>query len=134
MLVQEFIAESKGTDIRVIVVGKRCVAAMQRTAAAGEFRSNLHRGGSASPIRLDQHTRSLAIKAAEAHDLGVAGVDLLLSDRGPLLLEVNSSPGLEGIEATTGLDVAGEIIRYLERAENKKKRQRKQRRRPRSQV
>lgn len=120
MLIQEFIREAQGTDIRVIVVGNRCVASMERKAAAGEFRSNLHRGGTASPIKLDQNTRILASRAAQVHGLGVAGVDLVQSKRGPLLLEVNSSPGLEGIERATREDIATEIIRYLEREEKKK--------------
>jgi len=131
MLVQEFVKESRGMDIRVIVVGNNCVAAMQRTAAAGEFRSNLHRGGTATPLKLDQRTRNLARRAAEVHELGLAGVDLVLSKRGPLLLEVNSSPGLEGIEKTTKVDVATEICRYLEREERKAKNLRRQSRKKR---
>jgi ribosomal protein S6--L-glutamate ligase len=117
MLVQEYIRESHGTDIRIIVVGNRCVAAMQRTASRGDFRSNLHRGGTAKSITLDEKTRRLAAQAARAHGLAVAGVDLLQSDRGPLLLEVNSSPGLEGIETATEVDVAAEIVRHLEQEE-----------------
>jgi ribosomal protein S6--L-glutamate ligase len=101
---------------------------MQRTAVDGEFRSNLHRGGTATPFILDSLTRQLAIKAVQAHGLGVAGVDLVQSERGPLLLEVNSSPGLEGIETTTKVDVAGEIIRYAEQAEKRKRLQRRQKR------
>ena len=128
MLIQEFIREAHGSDIRVIVVGTRCVASMQRKAAAGEFRSNLHRGGRATPVKLDEHTRILASKAAQAHGLGVAGVDLIQSARGPLLLEVNSSPGLEGIEKTTKVDVATEIVRYLERQEKKQKQRHRQKR------
>jgi ribosomal protein S6--L-glutamate ligase len=128
MLVQEFVKESSGTDIRIIVVGNRCVAAMKRTAAEGEFRSNLHRGGTAEPFVLDQHTRILAARAAQVHGLGVAGVDLMQSVRGPLLLEVNSSPGLQGIEETTKVDVASEIVRFLEGEERKQKHQRQQRR------
>lgn len=132
LLIQEYIRESRGQDIRIIVVGNRCVAAMRRIAAEGEFRSNLHRGGRALPFEVDQGTRQLASRAAQAHELGVAGVDLVRSNRGPLLLEVNSSPGLEGIEKTTKIDVAVEIVRYLER-ESKKKRQklRQQRKRKR---
>ncbi|HSG17648.1 MAG TPA: RimK family alpha-L-glutamate ligase [Anaerolineae bacterium] len=125
MLVQEYIRESRGTDIRIIVVGNRCVAAMQRTASRGDFRSNLHRGGTAKPITLDEKTRRLAAKAARAHGLAVAGVDLLQSDRGPLLLEVNSSPGLEGIETATEVDVAAEIVRYLEQEERTAKHRRR---------
>jgi ribosomal protein S6--L-glutamate ligase len=128
VLVQEFIEESRGTDIRIIVVGNRCVAAMRRTAATGDFRSNLHRGGSAEPVTLDLASRQLATKAAHAHGLGVAGVDIVLSRRGPLVLEVNSSPGLEGIETSTREDVAGEIIRYLEREEKRRKHKRRQQR------
>ena len=126
ILIQEFIQESKGTDIRVIVVENRCVAAMKRKAAPGEFRSNLHRGGTATPIELDEHTRILASKAARAHGLSFAGVDLVQSNRGPLLLEVNSSPGLEGIEKTTQVDVAEEVMRYLEREEKKQHHRRRQ--------
>ena len=120
IIIQEFIKESKGTDIRVIVVENRCVAAMRRQASAGEFRSNLHRGGTATPVELDEHTRNLARKAAQVHGLGFAGVDLVQSKRGPLVLEVNSSPGLEGIEKTTQVDIATEVMLYLEREERKK--------------
>ncbi len=128
VLVQEFIEESRGTDIRIIVVGNRCVAAMRRTAATGDFRSNLHRGGSALPVSLDLTSKQLATRAAQAHGLGVAGVDIINSSRGPLLLEVNSSPGLEGIETTTKVDIASEIVRYLEREEKKKRQKRRQKR------
>ena len=124
-LVQEYIAEAQGCDLRVIVVGNRCVAAMQRRAADGEFRANLHMGGTAVSVELDRQTQQLAINAAKAHNLGVAGVDLIYASRGPLLLEVNSSPGLEGIESITGVDVAGEIIGYLERAYRKQKQNRR---------
>jgi len=118
-LVQEFIAEAKGADIRCFVVGDRVVAAMRRQAAPGEFRSNLHRGGHASKVRLSAAERSTALRAAKAMGLEIAGVDLLRSQRGPLVLEVNSSPGLEGIEAATGVDVAGAILdRLAERAAN----------------
>ena len=113
-LVQEFVAEAGGRDQRLIVVGDRCVAAMERVAVDGEFRANLHRGGTAVPIEPDRRTENLALAAAKAHGLAVAGVDLLQSGQGPLLLEVNSSPGLEGIEKATGKDVAGAIISYLE--------------------
>lgn len=128
IIIQEYVQESKGTDIRVIVIGNRCVAAMKRKAAAGEFRSNLHRGGTATPVELDQQTRILASKAAQAHGLGFAGVDLIQSSRGPLLLEVNSSPGLEGIETTTQIDIAGEVIRFLEREEKRRQHQRRTKR------
>lgn len=114
VLIQEYIAEAGGKDVRAIVVGDRCVAAMQRNAAPGDFRANLHMGGTATAIELDQATVALAVRAARTHQLAVAGVDLLLSDRGPLLLEVNSSPGLEGIEQATGVDVAESIIAYVE--------------------
>ncbi len=112
-LVQEFIGEAKGADLRCFVVGDRVVAAMRRQAAAGEFRSNLHRGGRASPVKLSEAETATALRAARTMGLGVAGVDLLRSKRGPLVLEVNSSPGLEGIEGATGVDVAGEIIAFV---------------------
>jgi ribosomal protein S6--L-glutamate ligase len=114
-LVQEFIAEAKGSDLRCFVVGKKVVAAMQRVASPGEFRANLHRGGSAIKAELSAEEKRIAVRAAGALGLGIAGVDLLRSDRGPLILEVNASPGLEGIEAASGIDVSGEIIRHLEK-------------------
>jgi ribosomal protein S6--L-glutamate ligase len=114
-LVQEFIAEAKGADVRCLVVGGRVVASMRRQAPKGEFRSNLHRGGSARAVEITDEERETAIRAAATLGLGVAGVDLLRSDRGPLVLEVNASPGLEGIEGATGLDVAGAMIEYVER-------------------
>ncbi len=123
-LVQEYIAESRGRDQRLIVVGNRCVAAMERVAAPGEFRANLHRGGSAVAIKPDANSERLAVAAAKAHGLSVAGVDLLQSDHGPLLLEVNSSPGLEGIERATGEEVAGAIINYLEIVNRRERRRR----------
>ncbi|MEJ2748243.1 MAG: RimK family alpha-L-glutamate ligase [Anaerolineae bacterium] len=113
-LVQEYVAEAAGRDTRIIVVGDRCVAAMTRIAAEGEYRANLHRGGTAVPFPLDEATERLALTAAKAHGLAVAGVDIIQSERGPLLLEVNSSPGIEGIETVTGEDVAGAIIQFLE--------------------
>ncbi|HET6431621.1 30S ribosomal protein S6--L-glutamate ligase [Dyella sp.] len=113
-LVQEFIAEAKGSDLRCFVVGNKVVAAMQRDASPGEFRANLHRGGTAVKATLSPQEKRIAIKAAGALGLGIAGVDLLRSNRGPLLLEVNASPGLEGIEAASGLDVAGNIVKHLE--------------------
>ncbi len=116
VLLQQFIAEAGGRDVRLFVVGGRCVAAMERAAASGEFRANLHRGGVAVRFRPDAATEQLALRAAALHQLGVAGVDLIQSQRGPLLLEVNSSPGLEGIERASGVDVAGEIVRYVEKA------------------
>ncbi|MBP6016722.1 MAG: RimK family alpha-L-glutamate ligase [Candidatus Promineofilum sp.] len=115
-IVQEFVAEARGRDWRLIVIGDRCVAAMVRQAAPGEFRANLHRGGAATPFVPDAATIRLAVAAAQAHGLAVAGVDLLPSHRGNLLLEVNSSPGLEGIERAAGVDIAGEIVRYVENA------------------
>lgn len=118
-LVQEFIKESNGQDIRAFVVGDKVVASMMRTAKAGEFRSNLHRGGTAKMIEISQEEASMAINAAKALGLNVAGVDLLRSSRGPLVLEVNSSPGLQGIETSTGLDIATMIIEYIEK-NNKK--------------
>jgi ribosomal protein S6--L-glutamate ligase len=114
-LVQEFIAEAKGSDLRCFVVGKKVVAAMQRVASPGEFRANLHRGGSAIKADLSAEEKRIAIRAAGALGLGIAGVDLLRSNRGPLLLEVNASPGLEGIEAASGVNVSGEIIKHLEK-------------------
>ena len=114
-LVQEFIRESKGSDIRCFIVGGKVVAAMRRQARAGEFRSNLHRGGSAAATELSAREIDVALRSARTMGLNVAGVDLLRSRRGPLVLEVNSSPGLEGIEAATGVDVAGAIVDYLER-------------------
>jgi ribosomal protein S6--L-glutamate ligase len=121
ILIQEFIEEAAGTDIRVIVVNGEVVAAMKRTGAEGDFRSNLHQGGKAEPIELNKKEKSAAIKAAKAVGLGVAGVDMLPSKRGPLIMEVNSSPGLQGIEQSTGIDVAGKIIEYLELKHKKRK-------------
>ncbi|NJM67692.1 MAG: 30S ribosomal protein S6--L-glutamate ligase [Acaryochloris sp. RU_4_1] len=115
ILVQEFIKEAGGMDIRCFVVGDRIVAAMKRQGAPGEFRSNIHRGGSASKIKLTPEERSTAVRAAKAMGLRVAGVDLLRSNHGPVIMEVNSSPGLEGIETATGIDVAGKIIEFLEK-------------------
>ena len=112
-LVQEFIAEAKGADIRCFVVGDAVVASMRRQAEPGEFRSNLHRGGMGSRVKLSAAERRTALRAAKVMGLQVAGVDLLRSRKGPLVLEVNSSPGLEGIEATSGIDVAGAIIDHV---------------------
>lgn len=112
-LVQEFISEAKGSDVRCFVVGGKVVAAMRRKARPGDFRSNLHRGGTASEAKLNTAEIDVAIRAAKVMGLNVAGVDLLRSRRGPLVLEVNSSPGLEGIEAATGKDVAGAVIDYI---------------------
>ncbi|SFK39684.1 30S ribosomal protein S6--L-glutamate ligase [Lysobacter sp. cf310] len=112
-LVQEFIAEAKGADLRCFVVGGKVVAAMKRQAPKGDFRSNLHRGGTAKGVKASAAEQDVAIRAARVLGLGVAGVDLIRSDRGPLVLEVNASPGLEGIEEASGVDVAGEVIAYV---------------------
>ncbi|MDD3449594.1 MAG: 30S ribosomal protein S6--L-glutamate ligase [Gammaproteobacteria bacterium] len=114
-LVQEFIKEAGGADIRCFVIGDRVVAAMKRQAKEGEFRSNLHRGGSAALVRLTPAERSAAARAAKIVGLNVAGVDILRSNHGPLVMEVNSSPGLEGIEMATGKDVADQIILFIEK-------------------
>lgn len=113
ILIQAFIKESAGQDIRAIVVGDRVVAAMRRKAAAGEFRSNVHRGGSTEALTLEPEYEATALEAAHALGLNIAGVDLMPSDDGPMVLEVNSSPGLRGIETTTGIDVAGAMIDYV---------------------
>ncbi len=113
-LTQKFISEASGTDIRCFVVGGKVVAAMQRTAAPGEFRSNLHRGGSAATVRITPEERKTAIRAARVMGLNVAGVDLVRSHQGPLVLEVNSSPGLEGIEAASTVDIATRIVEFIE--------------------
>jgi ribosomal protein S6--L-glutamate ligase len=117
MLVQEFIKEAKGADIRAFIVDGQIVGAMKRQAREGEFRSNLHRGGSAQVIQLSPEERATALKAVKKLGLGIAGVDMLQSERGPLVMEVNSSPGLEGIEGATGVDIATKIIEYVERNE-----------------
>jgi ribosomal protein S6--L-glutamate ligase len=117
ILVQEFIAEAKGADIRAFVVDGQIVGAMKRQGVEGDFRSNLHRGGKASVITLSNEEKSTAIKAVKKLGLAIAGVDMLQSKRGPLVMEVNSSPGLEGIEGATGEDIAGKIIEYIERNE-----------------
>jgi ribosomal protein S6--L-glutamate ligase len=114
ILVQEYIAEAAGCDVRALVVGDRVVASMRRVAQAGDFRANLHRGGRAESIVLRDEEREMAVRAVTLLGLSVAGVDMLRSNRGSLLLEVNASPGLRGIEQCTGVDVAGEIIRFLE--------------------
>lgn len=115
VMVQEFIEEAGGADLRAFVIDGVVVGAMKRQAKPGEFRSNLHRGGTASFIELSEEEENAALKAARALKLGIAGVDMLQSTRGPLIMEVNSSPGLEGIEAATGKDIAKSIIRYIER-------------------
>jgi ribosomal protein S6--L-glutamate ligase len=115
ILIQEFIKESKGTDIRVFVVDGKVVGAMKRIAKEGEFRSNLHRGGTAELIKLSKAERETALRASKELGLTVCGVDMLPSDRGPLVLEVNSSPGLEGIEKATGKDIASKVIEFIEK-------------------
>ena len=115
IMVQEYIKEAGGADIRCFVIGDKVIAAMKRQGAEGEFRSNLHRGGSASLIKITPEERRTAIAAAKVMGLNVAGVDLLRSERGPLVMEVNSSPGLEGIEAATGKDIAGMIVEFIEK-------------------
>lgn len=115
IMVQEYIKEAGGADIRCLVVGGKVVAAMKRQAKEGEFRSNLHRGGSATLVKLTPAERKTAVKAAQIMGLNVAGVDLLRAERGPVVMEVNSSPGLEGIEKATGKDVAGMIIDFIEK-------------------
>ncbi|MBA3705722.1 MAG: 30S ribosomal protein S6--L-glutamate ligase [Bacteroidetes bacterium] len=117
ILVQEFVKEANGADIRAFIVDGKIVGAMKRQGLPGEFRSNLHRGGSAQVIELTKEERETAIKSAKKLGLAIAGVDMLQSSRGPLVMEVNSSPGLEGIEGATGVDIAGKIIEYVERNE-----------------
>jgi ribosomal protein S6--L-glutamate ligase len=116
ILVQEFIREAGGADIRAFVVGNRVVASMRRQSPPGEFRSNLHRGGTADRIRLTPEERAVAVRAARTMGLDVCGVDLVRSKHGPLVLEVNSSPGLEGIEGTSGVDVARRIVEWIEKS------------------
>ena len=115
ILVQEYVKEASGRDIRVFVVGGKAIAAMQRTGAAGDFRSNLHRGGHAESVKISPEERKTAILAAKSIGLNVCGVDLLRADEGPVVMEVNSSPGLEGIEQSTKVDVASKIVEFLER-------------------
>lgn len=115
ILVQEFIKEAGGTDIRALVINNRVIAAMQRRGAADDFRSNLHRGGSAEKIKISPEERATAIRAAKAMGLNVCGVDMLRANHGPVVMEVNSSPGLEGVEKATGIDIAGQIIEFLEK-------------------
>jgi len=114
ILFQEYIREAEGRDIRCLVVGKRVVGAIERQAKPGDFRSNLHRGGTANKVQITTEEKAIAIKAACTLGLDVAGVDILRSNRGPLVMEVNASPGLEGIESTTGLDIAGMMLDYIE--------------------
>lgn len=120
ILVQEYIQEANGADIRAFVVDGKVVGAMKRQGKEGEFRSNLHRGGSSTMIKLKRSETAAAVRAANAMGLSIAGVDMLQSTRGPLILEVNSSPGLEGIESSTGVDIAGKIIEYVENNAGKK--------------
>ncbi len=115
ILVQEFIKEAGGVDIRALVVGGAVVASMMRSSKSGEFRANLHRGGKAEPVALSQDEHKTAIRAAEVLGLNVCGVDMLRSNRGPLVVEVNSSPGIEGMEQASGADVAGAMIEFLEK-------------------
>ncbi len=121
MLIQEFIKEAKGADLRAFVVGGKVIGAMKRQGAEGEFRSNIHRGGSANEIHLSRSERATAIKAAKLLGLNVAGVDMLQSTSGPKIMEVNSSPGLEGIEKATGIDVASKIIEFIEENAHRKR-------------
>ena len=121
VIVQEFIEESKGSDIRAFVVDGKVVGAMKRQGKEGEFRSNLHQGGSGSLIKLSKEERTAALTAASAMDLQIARVDMLQSERGPLILEVNSSPGLEGIEKATNKDIATKILEYIEKAVEERK-------------
>jgi ribosomal protein S6--L-glutamate ligase len=115
ILVQEFIKEAGGSDIRAFVVGGKVVAAMKRQGADGEFRSNLHRGGSAAPVKISPEERSTAVRAAKSLGLNACGVDMLRTNHGAVVMEVNSSPGLEGVEKATGIDIAGKIIEFLEK-------------------
>jgi ribosomal protein S6--L-glutamate ligase len=128
ILVQEFIKEAGGSDIRAFVVGNRVVAAMERTAPAGEFRSNVHRGGSTARVKLTPEERATAKRAAKILGLNVAGVDLMRSNHGPVVVEVNSSPGLEGIEEATGVDVAGKVIDFIDKNRTERGRGTKRRR------
>ncbi|MCC2547757.1 30S ribosomal protein S6--L-glutamate ligase [Hymenobacter sp. BT175] len=121
IIVQEFVAESKGADLRAFVVNGEVVGAMKRQGKEGEFRSNLHRGGTGTLVKLSRAEKAAALLAAKSLGLSIAGVDMLQSKRGPLVLEVNSSPGLEGIEKATGLNIAGKIIEYTEQLIDKKK-------------
>jgi len=122
VILQEFIEEAGGSDIRAFIVDGQIVGAMKRQGKEGEFRSNLHRGGNATVLKLSRAEKSTALNAAKAMGLAIAGVDMLQSKRGPLVLEVNSSPGLEGIEKSTGIDIAGKIIEYVERSVAKERR------------
>jgi ribosomal protein S6--L-glutamate ligase len=113
--VQQYIAEAKGADIRCLVVGGEVVASMERQGPKGEFRSNLHRGGSAKAVKISAAEKRMALKAARSMSLNVCGVDMLRAAKGPVVMEVNSSPGLEGIEEATGVDIAAKIIAFIEK-------------------
>ena len=115
IMVQEYIKEAGGADIRCFVVGDKVVASMKRQAAEGEFRSNLHRGGTAAVVRISPEERATAVRAARTMGLNVAGVDILRSNHGPVVIEVNSSPGIQGIEEATGIDVASKIVMFIEK-------------------
>lgn len=121
VIIQEFIAEAAGADIRAFIVNGKVVGAMKRQGNEGEFRSNLHRGGHAKVIKLSRAEKTTALLAAKSMGLAIAGVDMLQSKKGPLVLEVNSSPGLEGIEKATGIDIAGSIVKYIEDCTSKKR-------------
>ena len=125
ILIQKYIEESNGEDIRIVVVGDKVVASMKRRSAVDDFRSNLHRGGNTEEVELSNKEKDMALNATKYIGLGVAGVDLIRSKRGPLLIEVNASPGLQGIEATTGVNVAREIVLYVESNGSKSKRRQK---------
>ena len=125
VIIQEYIEEAGGADIRAFVVNGEIVGAMKRQGKEGEFRSNLHRGGEATLLKLSRAEKTMALNAAKAMGLAIAGVDMLQSKRGPMVLEVNSSPGLEGIEAATKIDIAGKIIDYIEASVEKKKKSKK---------
>jgi ribosomal protein S6--L-glutamate ligase len=119
ILVQDFISEARGEDLRLFVVGDKVVASMMRKAAKGDFRSNVHRGGSTSIVKISQKEQQMAVRAAKHLGLQMAGVDIIRSKKGSMILEVNSSPGLEGVESTTGVNVAREIVKYIERKSSK---------------
>lgn len=120
-LVQEFIKEANGEDIRCFVIGDKVVASMKRSAAEGEFRSNLHRGGTASSVKITPEERAMAVQASKVMGLNVAGVDIIRSSKGPLVLEINSSPGLEGIEKSSHKDIASLVVKFIEKKVNDKK-------------
>jgi ribosomal protein S6--L-glutamate ligase len=120
ILIQEYIEESEGSDIRAFVVDGKVVAAMKRSAAEGEFRSNIYMGGSATPVKLNRAERQLALSAAKIMHLPIAGVDIIQSDRGPLIMEVNACPNMEGIEKSSGLNIVGMIIEYIENSAGKR--------------